>query len=336
MTQGALYLTEADVGDLVDLNTAIDALSDGLKRQGEGAALDIPKALGAVGPSAFLHALGSALPQDGWGGFKTWINTPVGAQAVMEVFDTRQGRLAAIIEAGLLGQLRTAAVSGVATRLLAAPDADDFTLVGTGRQAMMQLASVAIVRPLKRVRIFSPTPERRAAFVEEARRLFDLTIEDSPSLETALEGASIVTLVTRATEVFAHAALFAPGAHINAVGAILPANAEIAQDVFDRSGAVVVDSLAGVQRNSREFIDRFGSSSEGWGAVQPLSDLLASGFERPVDGRFTLFKAMGMGLSDLSVATVVIARAVSQNRGFRLPTSALPSPRWTLPSSAAL
>ena len=159
-------------------------------------------------------------------------------------------------------------------------------LIGTGRQAMMQVASVAAVRPLKRLRVFSPSPDKRRAFVEQAREAFAFEVEECAGAAQARAGAEIAMLVTRAKEPFVHAGMLAHGAHVNAVGAILPANAEFGQDVFDRARAVVVDSLAGVQSNSRELIDRFGApDSSGWTAVQTLSDVIAGRMRPPATCR---------------------------------------------------
>lgn len=211
MTNDAIYLTEADVVSLVDLTDAIDALEDACARQGRGETLEIPKALGTFGDGSSFHSLGSAFPDAGIGGFKNWINTKRGAVSLMTVFDVEQGRLSAIVEAGALGQLRTAAIAGVAARWLAAPDASDMALIGTGRQAMMQVASVAAVRPLKRLRVFSPNPEKRRAFVERARASFAFSVEECADAAQALDGASLATLVTRAREPFVHAGMLARG-----------------------------------------------------------------------------------------------------------------------------
>ena len=98
MTDGAIYLTEADVVSLVDLTDAIDALEDACARQGRGETLTIPKGLGTFGDGSSLHSLGSAFPQAGIGGFKNWVNTKRGAVSLMGITRKRPwlGRLAAL------------------------------------------------------------------------------------------------------------------------------------------------------------------------------------------------------------------------------------------------
>ena len=335
MADPTLYLTEADVVSLVDLTDVIDALQETCASQGRGESLEIPKALGTFGDASALHALGSAIPAQGIGGFKTWVNTKRGAVAVMSVFDVELGRLSALIEAGALGQLRTSAISGVATRWLAEEGADDMALVGTGRQALMQVAAVAAVRPLRRLRVYSPTAEKRGAFIEKARASFAFAVEESASLEAAVKGAPIVTLVTRSTQPFLHAAMLAKGCHLNAVGAILPANAEFAQDVFDRASPIVVDSLVGVQRNSREFMDRYGHAGEAWTHIETLGQVIGRGQGRPAACDLSLFKAMGMGISDLAVARLVVQRARQQKVGLEIAAPRPAAPRWRRQALAA-
>jgi ornithine cyclodeaminase len=218
-------------------------------------------------------------------------------------------------------------MTGVGTRWLARPDADDMALIGSGTQAITQVAAVNAVRPLRRVRVWSPTADKRRAFCAELARQFAFEVAESPTLEAATQGASIVTLVTRAKDPFLHARLLAPGAHLNAVGAILPANAEFHQDVFDRVGAIAVDDVPNLQKASREFIDRFGAGGD-WSRVQPLGALIAANRPRPPDCDVSLFKAMGMGLSDLSVAVMVLERARAQGAGRTVAHPVRATPRF--------
>jgi ornithine cyclodeaminase/alanine dehydrogenase-like protein (mu-crystallin family) len=311
-----LWITEAQVAELIDLESAIDALEAGLKLEAQGQAINIAKALGTWGDGSSAHALGSMFPSEGFAGYKTWVNTKRGATAVFSLFDANNGRLLAMIEAYGLGQLRTSGIAGVATRWLAAGDASVMALVGTGSQAFMQLAAVAAVRSLEQIRVFSRTEARRNAFATEAQRSLGIPVVASSSLEAALDGASIVTTVTRATEPFLHAAQLAPGCHVNAVGAILPANAELHQDVLERADALVVDFLPNVQKASREFIDRFGSAEgNNWASVHVLSGYVAGKRRRGASDGLTVFKAMGMGISDLSIAVAAYRRALDHGIG---------------------
>lgn len=322
-----IWLTEQDVVDVVNLRDAMDALVNGLRWDGEGAAQNLQKALGTWGDGSSMHALGSYFSEAGYAGFKTWVNTKRGAAAIFSLFDANDGTLLAVIEAGALGQMRTSGISGVATRYLAKPDAESMALIGTGRQAMMQVAAVAAARPLKTLRVFSRTTESRAAFAAEARKIFDFEVVDSPSLEAVTDGADIVTIVTRAEEPFFHGSLLAKGSHLNAVGAILRQRAEFFPDVFDRASMLVCDYLPNLKVASREFIEHCEKGPGSWDSVVSLSAVVAGNQSRPLNADVTLFKAMGMGISDLSVAVLAYQRAVEKGLGREIPAQQFVSPK---------
>jgi len=325
MSPGLIWIAEQDVVSLVTLDDAIAALERAVAADG---AFNLPKALGGYDDGSSMHSLGSAAPALGYAGFKTWIHTKRGATAVYALFDSRNGGVLAMLEAGALGQLRTAAMTGLGTRWQAPEGVDEMALVGTGYQALTQVAAVNAVRPLRRVRVWSPTPEKRRAFVETMRRRFVTEVVEAPTLEAATDGAPIVTVVTRARDPFLSASMLARGAHLNAVGAILPANAEILQDVFERAGSIVVDDLTNTQKASREFIDRFGGE-RGWAAVRPIGDVIRGGRPaRPEGGDLTVFKSVGMGLSDLAVAMMAYERARERGLGREIAAPVRASPTW--------
>src|SRR5256885_15231270 len=110
-----------------------------------------------------LHAIGAVVEGANIVGTKTWAHTAGGATPLVTLWNSDTGRLEAIIEAFALGQMRTGGISGVATMHMAAGAADELAIVGTGKQAMTQVMAIAAVRPLKRIRVFSPTPANRAA-----------------------------------------------------------------------------------------------------------------------------------------------------------------------------
>ena len=325
---GLIWLREDEIVDLVDLNDAIDALESGLSEEGAGAAKNIPKALGTWGDGSSMHALGSVFTESGYCGWKAWSNTKRAADALFILFDSDNGGLKAIMEAVALGMMRTSAISGLATRWLAKEDATEMALVGTGKQALTQVAAVAAVRPLERLKVYSPTPESRARFVEEASSVFDFAVEPAESVESCVAGMPIVTLVTRASEPFLTADMLAAGSHVNAVGAILPGRREFTQDVFARADLVVGDYLENLQRASQEFIDYFEEGPGDWAQVKLLSKVIAEGRKRPANADVTLFKAMGMGISDLSVAKLAYERACERGLGTPVKKPGRAKPRW--------
>lgn len=319
-----LWITESEVVSLLNLSDAIAALERGLRLEARGAMANMAKTHATWGSGHTLHAIGATSASAGFVGTKTWAHTEGGATPLLILFDSENGALKAVIEAFALGQLRTGGISGVATRWLATPDADELAIVGTGKQALLQVAAVAAVRPLKRVRVYSPTAAHRAQFAHRLRAAFPFAVVEAQSVREAVADAPIITLVTRATQPFLTTTMVSKGVHINAVGAILPSRVEFAQNIFPRCGRVVVDSLESVQELSREFRDYYGTAN--WDEVMPLCALVAAQPTRPVDCDLTLFKAMGMGVSDLAVGIEIYERAMRQGvgRGFPHPQRVTP------------
>ena len=327
MSAEPLWITEADVVALMDLGQAIDALEAGLKLEAQGAAQNMSKTHVTWGKGDTLHAIGATFEGAGLVGTKTWAHTEGGATPLLIIWDAHTGALQAIIEAFALGQMRTGAMSGVATRWMASPSADLLAMIGTGKQAMTQLAAVAAVRPLKKVRVYSRDPAKRAKFAEAAMSQgFGFAIEAAESVAAATRDAPIVTLVTRAREPFFTSVHAMKGAHINAVGAITPEREEFAQDIMPRVGLVAADDPAAARRLSKEFRDFYGATDAAWKAVRPISAVIAGGQGRPSACDLSVFKAMGMGISDLALGMQILGAAREQKRGrsFEPPKKAVP------------
>src|SRR6266446_4157093 len=274
-----LWITEQEVVAALSLPEAIEALEKGLTLEAKGVARNMPKTAQIWGGHHTLHAVGAVVEGAHTVGTKTWAHTAGGATPLVTLWNSDTGRLEAIIEAFALGQMRTGGISGVATARMAKSDADDLALVGTGKQAMTQVVAVAAVRPLKRIRVFSPTAENRRAFLARLEKLFPIAdLVEAQSVEEAVKDAPIITLVTRARTPVLTAGMIASGTHLNAVGAITPEREEFTQDVFDRVSAIAVDMVDSVKSLSAEFQKRFGSGD--WSKVRPLSELVAAKAER--------------------------------------------------------
>jgi ornithine cyclodeaminase len=321
-----LFLTEADVAGLLDMGEAIAALEAGLGEEAKGGARNMVKTHVLWGEGHTLHAIGAVFPRRAFACTKTWAHTG-SANPHLILFDAHDGQARALIEAFALGQLRTGGISGLATRWLSRPDADEMGLIGSGPQALTQLAAVAAVRRLQRVRVFSPTQEHREAFCRRAGQELDLRVEPVSSVEAAVKDAPIVTLVTRAQQPILHAAMLARGTHVNPVGAISPERQEFAADLLARCTGIACDDAPTVRALSRELIDAWRDDERQWARLVPLSAVIAAGAPRRNDADLTLFKAMGMGISDLSLAIEIFARAGARGVGQALPPTTRARPR---------
>lgn len=323
MSGDPVWISEADVVALMHLGEAIDALEAGLAEAKAGHAATMSKTHLAWNGGDTLHAIGAVFDRKGWFGTKSWGHTSGGATPLFLLW-TAEGQLAAVIEAFALGQMRTGGISGVAARWMAIPQAKIMAVIGSGKQALAQVAAVALVRQIEEVRVYSPNPSSRAKFVTKLRDAgFDFNVMDTSSVDIAVEGADVVTTVTRARAPFLSGDQLSPNAHINAIGAITPERREIVPELVATASRLAVDDPAATRRLSSEFGD--GLDEGGWAKVQRLSDLVGVDGKRP-DGR-SIFKAMGMGLSDLSLAVDLYNRARDAGAGRTFPHPQRVAPR---------
>lgn len=314
----ALWLSEADVVSLLDLPSAIGALRDVLELEAAGEARNMTKTVATWGHGDTLHAIGAVVPGMDLVGTKTWAHTEGGATPLLVLWNSANGSLEAIIEAFALGQLRTAGISGIATDLLARPDAEVMCIVGSGKQAFPQVAAVAAVRSLREVRVYSPTAGNRRRLVERLREEFTFAVVEADSVDEAVNGSDIITLATRATDPFLREHAPRAGAHVNAMGAIVPSRMEFDPQLLERCAVVAADSPEQARSLSREFQAAYEPGR--WTTVKPLSRLVADRIVRPAGADLTLFKAMGMGISDVGLGRHVLAAARMRALGRTIPS----------------
>src|SRR5258708_5616660 len=214
-----LLLTEADVRSLLTMPIALEVVEDSLRQQGKGELILNPRRRIKMPDNALLHYMAAADPVHGYIGMKIYTVARGTARFVVPLFRSTTGEMAALIEADALGQLRTGAASGIATKHLANASASTACIIGTGYQARTQLEAVATVRPLNRVRAFGRETERRAKICREMREKLGVTGEPARSGEEAVKGAEILIPATSATKVVLGGGWLSPGMHINAMGA---------------------------------------------------------------------------------------------------------------------
>lgn len=324
-----IWITEQDVVSLLSLPEAIDALRVGLREEAANRATNMVKTHAIWGEHSTLHAIGAVFEGKGVVGTKTWAHTSGGAMPLLVLIDANDGSVLAIVEAFALGQMRTGGMSGLATDVMADPGARYMAIIGAGKQSLTQIAAVAAVRPLERVVIWSPTPTNREQLAKKAEVALGIEATAASTLEQALDGAAVVTLSTRATSPFLSSDMLAKGVHINAVGAITPERAEFEFGLLERANVLAADSVQQVRKLSREFTDAYGNDEVKWSRLMPLSALVAANSVRPADADLTVFKAMGMGISDLSLGIAILERARAQGVGRSIPAISRQAPRLT-------
>src|ERR1017187_9093495 len=272
----------------------------------------MPAVLGA-GPSAALGAkVSTVFP----GNDATPYDSHIG---VVLLFDAGNGALLAIADASSVTAIRTAAVSGVATRVLATEDASELAILGAGVLAMPHLEAVRCVRPIRRVRVWSRSGNRAKEFAVRARKQFDVEIVVSGTAREAVEGADVICTITAARTPVLEGARLAPGAHVNAVGASLPAARELDTAAVVRS-KLFVDRRESTLNEAGDFL-----IPRGEGAITDahilgeLGDLLAGSVKGRVNrDDITLFKSLGLAVEDVAALRHIHTKALATGAGARV------------------
>jgi alanine dehydrogenase len=315
-----LLLTEADVRELLSMRVALDAVEESLVLQGKGEVLVDPRRRMKLPDQGLLHYMAASDRAHGYFGMKIYSSVRGTVRFVVPLYRSSTGEMAALIEADALGQIRTGAASGVATKYLANPDARTAGIIGTGYQARTQLEAVAAVRPLERVRAFGRSPERRAQFCREMSARIGVEVTPANTCEEAVRGADIVTTATSALKIVLEGAWLSPGTHVNAIGANFAQKRELDDDAVRRADVIAVDSIEQSKMEAGDLIQAFSGDGSRWGTVQELGSILAGRAPgRTGASQITLFKSNGIASWDLAVAAGVYELALERGIGQQIP-----------------
>lgn len=316
----ALYITEDEVRRLVDMRAALDGVRGAFRALAEGTAENVARRRAAA-PGVLLHNMHAAAGYLGVAGAKVYATTRAAAIFHFLLYDAATGKLLAMIEADYLGRLRTGAASGVATELMARPDATTIGLFGTGRQARTQLEAVCAVRRLTRVDVFSRDADRCAAFADEMSRV--LGVEVAPALRPDLavtEKDIVITATSAKTPVF-DGHLLEEGTHLNVVGSNFLNKAEIDVETVRRADVIVCDSIEACRLEAGDFIAAIEAGVTCYENMHDLSAIVAgtaTGRAKPED--VTLFKSVGLAVEDVALGYEVLRRAKEHGIGKELPS----------------
>ncbi len=311
-------LRENDVRSLVGMAEALEAVETAFLEQSNGTGINEPRRR-VRQPNGTLHTMSGALVARRYWGLKAYTATRQTVRFIVHLYDTQSGAFLAMIEADYLGQLRTGAASGVATRHLARHDAGTLALFGSGFQAEAQLEAVAAVRPLRDVRVYSRSEERRTAFAHKMGSQLGLSVRAVESPGAAINGADVIITVTTASDPVFNGEDLHNGVHINAAGSNSAARAEIDRTTIRRADRIFTDDLETARLESGDLIRAFERNAFHWGQVRPLADVitgLTPGRRRPDE--ITLFESQGVALWDIALAAIVYERAVAADIGTML------------------
>jgi alanine dehydrogenase len=309
-----LFITEEEVENLLDMRSALEAVEDVLRQQAEGRATNRPRRRVAL-RNSMLNVMYAGAPEIGALGLKAYTVARAGARFYTMLFDPDSGELLSIMQSDKLGQLRTGAASGVATKHLAREDANTLGLYGAGWQAESQLEALAAVKKLSRVIVYSRTEESRKAFAEKMSERLGMEIETTHAPEEPAAQDIVVTASSSREPVLLGEWLH-PGAHVNAAGSNFLFKSELDRNVVKRASLVTIDSREELGLEAGSLLQPLETGLVVPEAVRELGQVIAGqvpGRQSPED--VTLFASQGIPLEDLAVARLVYDRAVEKGVG---------------------
>jgi ornithine cyclodeaminase/alanine dehydrogenase-like protein (mu-crystallin family) len=237
-------------------------------------------------------------------------------QGTVTLFDGETGIPTALLSASAITSIRTAAVSALATRLLAREDASELAVLGAGVQARSHLQSLRLVRDFARVRVYARTPEHVRKLADEV----DFPVEIADSAEDAVRGADVVVTATNSREPVLEHEWLKEGAHVNAVGASMPSAREL-HIATVAAASLFPDNRESLENEAGEFIQATREGAiPGQDHVKAELGEVAAGLHpgRTAQTELTLFRSLGLGIEDLAAAQVAVAHARSNGAGIEV------------------
>jgi ornithine cyclodeaminase/alanine dehydrogenase-like protein (mu-crystallin family) len=315
----AIYLTEDDVRALVGMNTAVEVVEEAFRERADGHFINVPRQRAAI-PGIVLHTMSAAAEYAGLVGWKVYATTRSGAHFHLGLYSRETGAPVAMIEADLLGRLRTGATTGVAARLLAHPDADEVGIIGAGTQAEAQLEAIVNVRPVRHAYVYCRSEERRRAFADRMTARLGIDVSPTPDPDQAVEDMPIVVTVTdSATPVFDGTSL-TEGALVCAIGSNWLNRTELDLHTIRLADSFVCDDVDACRHEAGDFTEALAGGIFDWSQAVNLADVLVG---RAVGRRrhesITIFKSVGLALEDIALGAKVYELAKKRGLGTELP-----------------
>ena len=308
-------ISEAEVERLLPMRLALQPVEEAFRWHGEGR-VENRSRVRLRGEGGLLHVMPASLLPANAMGLKAYTTFRGRANFIALLWSAETGELRAIVEADRLGQIRTGAASGVATKYLARLDADVVGCYGTGYQAETQLEAISLVREIRRIQVFSRDAERRARFAATMSQRLGVEVVAMDRPEAVARGASILVTITNSKTPVLRGAWIEPGAHVNAAGSNALDRVELDAEAVLKAALVVADSKAQAEIECGDLMGPMKDGKLRWGSVSELGEIVAgkSSGRRSRD-EITLFESQGVAMEDVAVCATLLRRAEAEGVG---------------------
>jgi ornithine cyclodeaminase/alanine dehydrogenase-like protein (mu-crystallin family) len=234
--------------------------------------------------------------------------------AIVIWLDAATGVPLAMMDGATITAMRTGAASGVATRLLARPEAETLAVIGAGGQAEWQVRAVLAARPIRRVLVHARSAEARTVFAERMSAAVGIPVEPAASAEAAVREADVVCCATTSVEPVFDAAWLRPGTHVNGIGAFRLGMVELPPELFPRASIVAVDSTAAAMAEAGDVVAAIERGLLAETELVELGTIGRNWVESRAPDAITAFKSVGLAIQDVAAAELVARRLLGDQR----------------------
>jgi ornithine cyclodeaminase/alanine dehydrogenase-like protein (mu-crystallin family) len=309
-----LYLIEAEVSGLLDMNLALDALDEVFRARSAGEVHNEPRKRvpAGGGPMNFMAA---SWPKRGWAGHKSYVS----GDFRVTLFGTNGEGMLALISAGRMGQVRTGAASGIGTKYMARENSSSVGIIGSGYQAQTQLEAVCAVRDIKDVKVFSRNPENRESFASTMSERLGVNVVAVDSKEAAADGMDVLIAVTSSVEPVITGDMVEAGMHINAAGNNSWMKRELDTAAIVKADLVATDDIDQAKIECGELMRAAETGRFAWDSLVRLDRIVAGvRTARTSDDDITLFESQGVAFEDIAVCGRIYELALERGIGTEL------------------
>ena len=315
----ALYITENEVRSLLTMDMAIEALEHAFIARAKGDAFNMPRRRLPTSSGTYNFMSASWLSHN-LVGHKSYAGGKPGIQFHVMLYDTSSNELLAVIEANRMGQVRTGAASGVATKHMA-PNQQGMTvgIIGSGYQAETQLEAVSRVRDIGSAKVFSRDPGNRQRYAEKMSDMLNFPVAPTDSAEAAAQADIICTITSSASPVL-HGDWLSNGTHVNAAGNNSWMKRELDSRAIATAGMIAVDDVDQAKLECGELMRAAELGHFSWDSATPIHEIVAGQrLGRQSDDDITIFESQGIALEDIAVCERIVEAARENGVGTELP-----------------
>ena len=314
----ALYLTETEIKKIINMELALNSVEEAFQLIALGDAVTKPRERLPVGSSS-LNYMSAGIDKQNLTGLKVYVPSKNGTKFYFHIMNALNGEMIAIMEANALGQFRTGAASGVASKYLAKKDSKKVLLIGTGYQAYTQALALDRVFELDEIYVYSRAEENRMNFINNYSSAMKSKLTPVADIESNVNNIDIISVITNSKTPVINSEIIESGVHINAAGSNHSLRRELDTKTILKADKIFVDDIDQAKMECGDLIYPESLGLIQWRNIINFSDVLKfpDRFKRNFKD-ITIFESQGLALWDLVTAIKVCEIAKTKGIGEKI------------------